>query len=202
MDRLLTYCFKPLFAMVSDTEVAGTVPVEEAADVADSGSDVRTAVMASIGLAASGIAGRVALQHVPSVEPIIAVSVLAGLYGGWRHGFGVGAFAFLVSNFMVWGGQGPWTVFQVAGAGLAGAAAGITGKVSRGWKTYFASLLIGVTVFEIIVNAGSLVYMSWALPAGIASLIAAVPFAAAHFVSTIGFGSIIYGFSGRVKERY
>lgn len=148
-------------------------------------------------MTASGIAGRVALQHVPSVEPIVAIAVALGFYSSARYGASSGASAFYVSNFLVWGGQGPWTLFQVLGAGAAGATGGVFSKLSSSKASFFGSMVAGTLVYELAVNVGSVTYGIGALNP--AYLLAAVPFGLIHLASTISFGSIIYGFEEQIR---
>ncbi|MDY6766422.1 MAG: hypothetical protein SVW77_03565 [Candidatus Nanohaloarchaea archaeon] len=151
---------------------------------------------ATAGLTALGVGGRAAFQHVPSVEPLIAVAVVAGFYGNWRHGAAAGAAGYTASNFLVWGGQGPWTVFQVIGGGLAGLLAGILGAWTDDRRVYLAALVLGVLGFETVINLGTLVFM----PAAV--LAAAAPYAAIHLVSTAGFGVIVHGLDGYLTTLY
>lgn len=106
-----------------------------------------------LSLFSAAVAGRVALQWVPSVEPIIPFAVLAGFLFGMKEGTALGAGAYIISNFLVWGLQGPWTIFQAFGAAVPGAAAGIIGKVKKA-KTRDIIILsiLGTVFFEIIMN--------------------------------------------------
>jgi len=80
-------------------------------------------------ITAFGIFGRAIFQFIPSVEPLTALAISIGYFYGLRYGVFVGAFGFFVSNFFVWGFQGPWTIFQVAGAILAAAAGAAIGRL-------------------------------------------------------------------------
>ena len=142
-------------------------------------------------LTASGVAGRAGLQHVPSVEPLIAVAVASGFYFGAKEGILAGTTGYYLSNFLVFGGQGPWTIFQVVGAGLSGLTGALFGKFLDGRTAFFSSILIGVASFELMVNLGSLTFAF--STGGLAYLISAVPFILTHFASTVGFGLILYG---------
>lgn len=157
-------------------------------------TSVRRAAATAL-LVGAGVGGRVALQHVPSVSPGVAVAVAAGLYGGWRHGAATGAGVFMISNSLVWGGQGPWTVFQVLGAGAAG---GLAGMLPRGRGGTVAALVGGTVAFEAVVNLGSALYMPW----GLAALPAALPFAATHLAATLGFGGVLHGFDDYIAALY
>src|SRR5829696_3740864 len=65
-------------------------------------------------LTALAVASRLVLAPIPDV------ALLTGYALGGPPGFMVGALAAPISN--VWLGQGPWTVWQMAGWGLAGLA--------------------------------------------------------------------------------
>ena len=77
-------------------------------------------VLALLGFSIGAAALRAAMQEFPSVEPITFFSILAGWQFGRKKGFMVGATSLYISNFLVLGGQGPWTPFQMAGFGIAG----------------------------------------------------------------------------------
>jgi len=72
------------------------------------------------GLAALAVAGRLVLAPVPNVVGTTDVALLTGYALGGPPGFAVGALAAPISN--IWLGQGPWTVWQMGGWGLAGLA--------------------------------------------------------------------------------
>ncbi|MFH1294629.1 MAG: hypothetical protein ABIH90_01655, partial [Candidatus Aenigmatarchaeota archaeon] len=69
-------------------------------------------------LTSLGVMGRVALQWIPSVEPIVPLAIVVSFFLGYKYGVSSGMGAFYASNFLVWGGQGPWTIFQVVGTGV------------------------------------------------------------------------------------
>jgi len=71
-------------------------------------------------LAALAVAGRLVLAPVPNVVGTTDVALLTGYALGGAPGFAVGALAAPISN--MWLGQGPWTVWQMGGWGLAGLA--------------------------------------------------------------------------------
>ncbi|MDD5163125.1 MAG: ECF transporter S component [Candidatus ainarchaeum sp.] len=106
-----------------------------------------------LGLFSLAVGGRVALQYVPSVEPIIPIAILAGLLFGMKEGAGLGAGAFVASNFFIWGLQGPWTIFQALGAGIPGCLAGAYGKIKKPKTRDLVLLsLAGTIIFEITMN--------------------------------------------------
>jgi Prenyltransferase and squalene oxidase repeat len=69
-------------------------------------------------LAALAIAGRLAFAPIPNVVATTDIALITGYALGGAPGFAVGALAAPVSN--IWLGQGPWTVWQMAGWGLVG----------------------------------------------------------------------------------
>ena len=71
-------------------------------------------------LAALAVAGRLVFAPVPNVVGTTDVALLTGYALGGAPGFAVGALAAPISN--IWLGQGPWTVWQMGGWGLAGLA--------------------------------------------------------------------------------
>lgn len=145
------------------------------------------------GLLATAVAGRVAMQWIPSVEPIIPFAVLAGLLFGAKEGFTLGGSAYIISNFFVWGMQGPWTIFQALGAALAGCFAGIWGKMrSPNWKDIVLLSIAGTILFETIMNiSGSLMGIGLFGAFGLFTIpmyfLTSLPFSLVHIGSNIVF---------------
>ncbi|MFB6174614.1 MAG: hypothetical protein ABEJ87_01400 [Candidatus Nanohalobium sp.] len=160
------------------------------------------ALTATAALTASGIIGRVALQHLPSIETVLPVAIAVGFYAGRKQGIASGLTGFYITNFLIWGGQGPWTFFQMAGAGLAALSASYMSNISSGKKMYFSSLVVGTAAFELVINFGSLFFSPVALFSIPSYLMAAVPFALTHLVSTVGFGVTLYGFDRTLRSVY
>lgn len=71
-------------------------------------------------LAALAVAGRLVLTPLPNVVATTDIAFITGLALGAAPGFAVGALAAPISN--IWLGQGPWTVWEMAGWGMAGLA--------------------------------------------------------------------------------
>lgn len=71
-------------------------------------------------LTALAVASRLVLAPIPNLVGTTDVAFLTGYALGGPPGFMVGALAAPISN--IWLGQGPWTVWQMAGWGLAGLA--------------------------------------------------------------------------------
>lgn len=152
------------------------------------------------------VGGRVALQFVPSVEPIIPLAVLAGLLWGARDGFSLGAGAYVTSNFFVWGFQGPWTVFQALGAGLAGALAGtLVKKTKENARDLVVWSMIGTLVFECMVNLGG-VFWGTSLILGAISLpgyfLLSLPFSLVHFGTNVVFARLLEPFFGWKEDAH
>ncbi len=81
-------------------------------------------------LTALAVASRLVLAPIPNVVGTTDVALLTGYALGGPPGFMVGALAAPISN--IWLGQGPWTVWQMAGWGLAGlAGAGLAVAAGR-----------------------------------------------------------------------
>ena len=126
---------------------------------------------------------RVPMQAVPSAEPITFFAILAGWLFGRKKGFLVGAGALITSNFFVFGGQGPWTIFQAAGFGIAGYMGGFL-KEKSGYVSTIIVAIIATLAFEIIMNISSI----FIFPAGALMLfLTALPFTAIHLTSNVLF---------------
>lgn len=181
--------------------VASDEPQDENEAETEGRRVVRRTVMTAA-LAGSGVAGRVTLQGVPSVEPIVPLAIVTGFLVSWRHGAAIGASGFYTSNFLVWGGHGPWTLFQCLGAALAAVAGAAFARMHGGRRTMVGALVTGTVVYEIVVNLGSVMTTPWLLATGVAGLIAALPYAAIHIGSSIGFGGVLYGIREPIKNGY
>ena len=143
---------------------------------------------------ASAVFGRVALQAIPSVEPIIPLAILTGLLFGAKEGATLGAGAYVVSNFLVWGLQGPWTLFQAIGAGGAGLLGGVFGKIKKiNSKNFILLSVVGTLFFELIMNfSGGILGIG--LLAGIFSLplyfLLSLPFSLTHIATNAVFAKV------------
>ncbi len=147
----------------------------------------------------ASIVGRIILQNVPSVEPIIAFSSFVGFFFGPLKGLFVGSSSFYISNFFVWGGQGIWSLFQSIGAGTARLIGGLLGKFSKNRYNFILSSILGCIFYEIIVT----------IPMGVLSplnllfyILTSIPFSLVHIISTIGFSIILYEFRKIEKWRW
>ena len=77
-------------------------------------------------LAALAVVGRVAFAAIPNVKPTTDIVLFAGYALGAVPGFVVGSVTALVSNLFF--GQGPWTVWQMAGWGGVGVGGAVLAK--------------------------------------------------------------------------
>jgi len=150
-----------------------------------------------LAMLAGSIIGRVALQGVPSVEPIIPIAILAGLMFGMKEGFMLGGTAYVISNFFVWGMQGPWTIFQALAGALAGASGGFLGKFKKvGTKELVLITIAGTMLFEVIMDiAGPFMGIGmlgafglFTLPLYIAT---SLPFSAVHIATNAAFAKLL-----------
>lgn len=146
--------------------------------------------------------GRAALQGVPSVEPITALAVLSGMLFGRKKGAAVGASSFYLSNFLVWGGQGPWTIFQVFGAGMAGFLGGFLKK--RSLIPLMVVTVAATLIFELSVN------LWWSLQFGLLfgifslplAFITSLPFFLTHIITNIAFVMGVPRFAKFIENRF
>ena len=138
-----------------------------------------------------GAAGlRAAMQGFPSVEPITFFAILSGWLFGRKKGFLVGVGSLYVSNFLMFGGQGPWTIFQALAFGAAGF---LGGFLNKNWGIV-RKLIGGVTVafistviFEFTMN------LSWGFMMGnpFLAVITGIPFGIMHLASNVGFAILL-----------
>ena len=145
--------------------------------------------LAMLGLATFG---RVALQGIPSVEPIIPIAIAMGMILGIREGFLLGGSAYVISNFFIWGFQGPWTIFQALGAAVPGAFGGIFGKYSKaGFKTLMILSIVGTMFFEVVMNISGAFMGIGLIGFGLLTLplyfMTSLPFSLAHIGSNTVF---------------
>ena len=151
-----------------------------------------------IGFIFGGAALRVPMQAVPSAEPITFFAILAGWLFGKKKGFITGAAAGYMSNFFMFGGQGPWSIFQMLGWGMAGFLGGFIRNIkpSKNYFMYWARaivpvLLIGVIatlLFEVVMNVSWVLFMPYSI---FALFLSALPFIFIHLVSNVSFALLL-----------
>jgi len=134
----------------------------------------------------AGVLGRILLQGFPSVEPITFFAILAGSLFGWRKGAITGASSWYLSNFFMFGGQGPWTIIHIASGLMAGALGGLFLKKPNYIKSISIMVLVTL-IFEVLINT-----MSGLLFYGlIISFLTAIPFTIIHLTSNVAFSLLI-----------
>ena len=150
-------------------------------------------------LASVGIAGRSAMQFIPSVEPLTPLAIFTGFVFGPIAGIISGSAGFYISNNFVWGMQGPWTLFQCIGAGLAGAVGGIFGKIKKNSRpALLISTFIGIALYELIVSFGGFSFTLGLVPIHL-YFMTSLPFSIVHIVSSLGFTLFIFEFRKHIK---
>lgn len=162
-------------------------------------------LMPTVVLAALAAAGRIVFAAVPSMKPVSAIAIIAGVVLGRRSGFMVGALAALASNFFF--GQGPWTPWQMYAWGLVGwgagalAQTGVFGVRPGASASPSARRRVVGTACLLVYGFVSSVAYGWILNAWtvlgflhahttfqvLTVYAAALPFDIAHGVATVGF---------------
>ena len=130
---------------------------------------------------------RVPMQIIPNAEPLTFFALLSGWLFGWKKGILAGASSLYISNFLVFGGNGPWTIFQVIGYGLAG----FLGSLLRKKATMFEVLslaFIATLSLQLIFNLG------WSMFIGFnffASMLTGIIFTITHVISNLIFATAL-----------
>ena len=161
-------------------------------------------IMPTVVLAALAAAGRILFAAVPSVKPVSAIAIIAGVALGRRAGFMVGALAALVSNFFF--GQGPWTPWQMYAWGLVGYSAGVLARTGLfggegsqlrdrlGGVALLAYGFLSSVAYGWILNAWSILgFLHTGLGFNLLAVYAAsLPFDIAHGAATVVFLAALY----------
>ena len=161
-------------------------------------------------LTAIAVAGRAAFFMVPSIKPMAAVAILAGISLGAESGFLVGALSMLASNMFF--GQGPWTLWQMLAMGLIGLFAGALAKAGNRMEQKLWMCLYGfwavLLFYGGIMNPASLLMVYHKITAQmlLAIYLSGLPLDMVHAVSTVVFlavaGKPVLEKLERVKNRY
>ena len=139
---------------------------------------------------------RIPMQAVPSAEPLTFFALLSGWLFGKKKGFMVGAASLYLSNFMMFGGHGIWTIPQLVAFGAAGYIGGFLRKKASVVECIGYGVLATI-VFEVVMNFGT----PWMYAGGILiSLFAAIPFMLTHLLSNSLF-AIFLPWSKRFVEK-
>jgi len=151
-------------------------------------------VMPIVVLVALACAGRILFAPFPSIKPVSAICILAGVVFGRRSGFMVGALSALVSNFFF--GQGPWTPWQMYAWGLVGYVAGVLSTHGA----FDHRGVLGVYGFASALGYG-FILNSWyivayvhpiTIPAAVLAYGAGIVFDIMHGTATVAFLAAIY----------
>ncbi|MFG6148655.1 ECF transporter S component [Halobacillus sp. B23F22_1] len=110
-------------------------------------------------LAALAVAGRIAMGHLPNIQPVTAIVILTGF---WLGPFAAVIMAFLttfLSNIIL--GMGIWSIWQVVSWSVIGMIAGLLGKY---WSTiplwclavygFFSGIFFGFMISVTMYTAG------------------------------------------------
>ena len=147
-----------------------------------------------VGFIFGGALLRIPMQAVPSAEPITFFAILSGWLFGKRKGFLTGAAAGYLSNFFMFAGHGPWTIFQMLSWGIAGFLGGFI-KGIEPKKNYFLFWLKSIVPILLVAIISTLIFdsimnLSWALffPYSIFALfLSGLPFLLIHLISNVTF---------------
>lgn len=168
-------------------------------------------------LSAIAAISRIIFAPIPSIQPVTAICIIAGLAFGRREGFVVGSLSAFVSNCFL--GQGIWTPWQMYAWGLVGYLSGaiFAGRNEAPQKKYHKILRLAlVCVFGFLASyLFSFVMDSWMVfgfskgldtESIIAIYLASIPFDLMHEVSTVLFLAILYpaweGKLRRINKKY
>lgn len=172
--------------------------------------DVVRKLVAIAVLTALAVAGRAAFFMVPSIKPMAAITIVAGISLGAKSGCTVGMLSMLVSNMLF--GQGPWTPYQMLAMGLIGLFAGMifcreSISKKKSWMCLYG--FISVMIFYGgIMNPASLLMTSYrvTLQSLYAIYLSGLPLDLIHAASTVIFlflaGKPMLEKLERVKVRY
>ncbi|MGE5542820.1 MAG: prenyltransferase/squalene oxidase repeat-containing protein, partial [Bacillota bacterium] len=189
-DRILHLVLEPpvvAIVVALGFLAAGVRAYERAAS-----SPVTIAVVAS--LAALASAGRVAFAFIPNVQPTTFIVATTGIVLGPAQGYMVGVLSVLASNVFL--GHGPWTAWQMAAWGAAGASAGVLGILVRDVNRRRLALFLGVWgfLFGLIMNVWH--WLSFTFPLSLKTLVvveaAGLWFDAMHAAGNVVF-ALIFG---------
>lgn len=152
-------------------------------------------IMPTVVLAALAAAGRIIFGPIPNVQPVSAITIIAGIVFGRRSGFMVGALSMLISNF--WLGQGPWTPWQMYGFGLMGYLAGILADrnvFKKRLPLYIYAFLAPILEYGFLLNSWYLIGyvhpITW--EAAVLAYGGALPLDIAHALSCVVFLFMLY----------
>ncbi len=147
-------------------------------------------ILPTVVLGAIAALSRILFAVIPSVQPVTAICIIAGIVFGRKSGFLVGAIAALVSNFAL--GQGVWTSWQMYSWGVIGYLAGIMGSRSNTAVCIYG--FCASYLFGFIMNTWSLVGFIHPITWQSALVLygASIALDTAHAISTVVFLWALY----------
>jgi len=149
-------------------------------------------------LASLAVAGRIALSHVPNVQPVTAIIILTGFWMGPAAGLIMAFLTTIVSNMLL--GMGYWTIWQVVAWSIIGLLAGIIGKYKPefpAWGLTIYGFLSGI-FFGVVI---SLTMRSIGQPFW-AYYLAGLPYDINHAISNVIFILILSPVLSTLFRRY
>ena len=154
-------------------------------------------------MTAFSVAGRVVFSVIPFFKPVIAVTVISGMYFGPHAGFMTGAMSALISN--IYFGQGAWTPFQMFCWGFIGFAAGLLNR--RGWLEKLPLLLVfgmfAGALYSVIMDMWTVLSVDGVMSIDrlLASIVAGLPIMLTYCVSNVVFLLLLRKPLGRKLQR-
>ncbi|MFD1018532.1 ECF transporter S component [Thalassobacillus hwangdonensis] len=149
-------------------------------------------------LSALAIAGRIATNAIPNVQPVTAIVILTGFFMGPLAAVLLAALTTFLSNMLL--GMGIWYIWQVTAWALIGAAAGLIGKYFSTIPKWGLALFSGVSglIYGLIISLTMYSYAGsfWAY------YLAGLPFDLYHAFGNIVFITLLLPVFSRLFERY
>lgn len=130
---------------------------------------------------------RVPMQVIPNMEPLTFFALLSGWLFGWKKGALVGASSLYFSNFLVFGGQGPWTIFQVIGYSLVGFLGGLLRKKATMVEVLILTFIATLSL-QLIFNLGWSIFIGFNF---FAAMLTGLIFTVVHIASNLIFATLL-----------
>ena len=130
---------------------------------------------------------RVPMQIIPNAEPLTFFALLSGWLFGWKKGILAGASSLYISNFLVFGGNGPWTIFQVIGYGLVGFLGGLLRKKATMFEVLSLAFIATLSL-QLIFNLGWSIFIGFNF---FAAMLTGIIFTITHIISNLIFATAL-----------
>ncbi|MFC7060491.1 ECF transporter S component [Halobacillus seohaensis] len=149
-------------------------------------------------LAALAVAGRIAMAHLPNIQPVTAIIIITGFWLGPLAAVTMAILTTFLSNVIL--GMGIWSIWQVVSWSVIGMIAGVIGKYWSsipvwGLSVYgflsgmFFGLMISVTMYTVGQSF-------WAY------YLAGIPMDVNHAISNTVFILVLSPILGRLFNKY